>query len=77
MSGTTQPQESREASGVGSMATGAAVAVVINQYCQWHNVTVEPDFPIAVATLAAAAAHTLQVGVLAVLDRFSPKKVAP
>ena len=76
MSGTTS-QEPREASGAGSVTTGAAVAIVINQFCQWHNVTVQPDFPVAVAVLSGVVAHTLQVGVLALLDQFSPKKVAP
>lgn len=85
MSGTTQtsgmaPQTgqqdapSRQASGLSSMGTGVAAAIVINQYLHWKNVQVDPDFPLAVFTLAAAGVHAMQVAGLALLDRISPRK---
>lgn len=75
MSGTATPPATppaRSASGIGSMTTGTAIAIVVNQYCSWKSITVEPDFPLAVAALAAAGVHTAQVGALAVLDWLKP-----
>ena len=70
-----QVQQPRDASGIASMSAGMALAVVINQYCTWHGLTTDPNFPIAVAALAGAAVHSLQVFALTILDRIHPVMV--
>lgn len=72
MSGSA-PQQ-RQASVAGSMTTGGAIAVIINQYLTWRGITSQPDFPIAVVFLATSAVHAMQVAALALLDRVSPVK---